>query len=147
MALCDLCGSGNAVTLGLIENSELALCSACSKYSKRTRPLTEKKQIVREEREEYEEQLNPGYAKLMREKREELRLTHSEAAELLQTGVNILKKIENGKLEPDNKLIELVRKSYGLDLTSKQRISISKKELVHSPLTIGHIIKRGAKGL
>ena len=122
---CEVCGRkiyGKPVT-ALIEGAKLTVCNECSKHgtiviekpkqapvplkTKTTATMPLKTQSAGKPLKNVEGstlELVEGFDAKIRQAREKLGLTHEELGKRISEKVSVLKKIETGKMTPDNKL-------------------------------------------
>ena len=120
---CEICGSENATKKAKIEGSELVVCDRCCASGK---PLSEaerhefhrKESHVKEQESRTQElsELKDNYGEIIRRAREAKGMTIEEFASSLSENASWLRKIEQGKLKPDAKLISKLEKNLGIKL-------------------------------
>lgn len=125
---CEICGSGNATKKAVIEGSELVVCNRCCASG---RPLSEaeRHEFPRKEKQGKEShlkeqgshtqelsELKDNYGEIIRRAREAKGMTIEEFANSLFENASWIRKIEQGKLKPDAKLISKLEKNMSIKL-------------------------------
>lgn len=163
---CEVCGheiyskSYNAV----IEGANLTVCGRCVKHgqivqekkTRRTQLPREKSatkflQLKAKSRRppqlpaESTLELVEGFDAKIRSAREKLGLSHEDLGRKTNEKVSVLKKLETGKMAPDNKLARKLERTLGIELlvpVSEEKIP---KEKIPKPrgrgLTLGDLVK------
>lgn len=164
---CEVCGRkicGKPIT-ALIEGAKLTVCNECSKHGiiivekpKQTPPLLKTKTATTTplkapstakllKNVENTLELVEGYDAKIRQAREKIGLTHEELGKRINEKVSVLKKIETGKMTPDNKLAAKLEHTLKIKLlvpASEEKASgttVSKQP--SRELTLGDIVKLG----
>ncbi len=144
MTQCEMCGRNEAELSALIEDVELKVCQHCSKFGqilkKPTFAEAPKKRVVIDGPEII---VVENYAKLIKEKREDLGLMQEDFAKMLNEKLSTFQSIESGHLKPDIKFAEKMKKMFGLILTKeikKADIKIEKSKT--AGFTLGDFIKK-----
>ncbi|MFH1770915.1 MAG: multiprotein bridging factor aMBF1 [archaeon] len=110
---CDMCGSDNDLFKCRIEGGFLNVCKNCSQYGEviekieKPKPVEEEKKPNVAERGEIIQIIIPNYAKIVKNKRENLGLKQKELAEKIAEKESIIHQVESGHMEPP---MELARK-------------------------------------
>src|ERR671913_322302 len=106
-SFCELCG--RSITDGkrsiLIDNTVLNVCMACSKRAKPQRIQLTDDTI-----------LNPEFAKLIREARIKLGLSHEQLGIKMNERAILLRKLETGALKPDERFAKKLERYLGIIL-------------------------------
>lgn len=118
---CDLCGKIDERLLrALIENVELNVCSACSKFGKaldHTKSNAVKEPVRKAgNRDEKIELLADNYAITVKKGRESMGLTQKDFASMISEKESAIHKIEAGILEPQLSLARKLEKVLGVKL-------------------------------
>ena len=123
---CDLCGKVEEnLARALIENVELEVCTACSRFGKiispvkRLSPKEQHKQFqIRAESqiEEKIELLVEDYAEIIKKKRESMGLTQKDFAIKINEKESLIHKIETGAFEPSSVLAKKLEKILGVKI-------------------------------
>lgn len=139
---CELCGKEGNLVIALVEGIQMKVCPNCSKYGK---ILDEVKPIAKKEKkkineEEYVEGIVEDYAKLIKNKREELGLKQEELAKKINERESVIHKIENGSLEPSVKLAKKLERFLKIKLIKEYSVKYKKIGNESKLLTIGDLI-------
>ena len=124
---CDLCGKvDERLNRTLIEDVELTVCSACSKFGKIIAPVKRysskeqhkmlERQKSTQEKEEKVELLVEDYADIIKKKRESMGITQKDFANRLNEKESIIHKLETGAFEPSLALAKKLEKLLGIKL-------------------------------
>ncbi len=146
---CEICGTeikGRPHRIR-IERSELSVCSDCARYGDTLTPTVEMKKArtkMPKRRIVYDvDEIISNYPQVIREARQTRNLTVEELAANIKEKASLIKRIERGKIIPE----ESVRKKLERFLDIKLTTHIEKVGLTHSTpktLTLGDVatIKR-----
>jgi putative transcription factor len=114
---CEVCGRKilGKTQKALIDGAILTVCAECMSLGRRV-PTLERQ--TREEKLPWEEgrELLENYPVIIRNAREKLGLTHEELARRIAERESVLKKLEAGKLRPDDKLINKLQRALKVRL-------------------------------
>jgi putative transcription factor len=157
---CEVCGrriEGNPNKV-IIEGAKLAVCHECSKHgeiyneepkpkamipkTKATRPplrvLTKKAQAPTVDTTL---ELVEDFPAKIRQAREKLGLSHEELGKRINEKVSLLKKIETGKMTPDNRLATMLEHALKIKLI----VSTKEEKVVQAKMakTVGHELTLG----
>jgi putative transcription factor len=139
-----MCGRQEATLSALVEGVELNVCQNCSRYGQILRkPVfaeAPKKKVVIDGPEII---IVENYAKLIKEKREDLGLSQEDFAKILNEKLSTFQNIESGHLKPDIKFAEKMKRMFGLILTKeikKEPIKLDKPKT--ESFTLGDFIKK-----
>ncbi|MGB9853884.1 MAG: multiprotein bridging factor aMBF1 [Candidatus Bathyarchaeales archaeon] len=164
---CEVCGRkiyGKPVT-ALIEGVKLTVCNECAKHGtiviekpKQTPPPLKAKTAVTTplkaqntgkilKNVEKTLELVEGFDAKIRQAREKLGLTHEELGKRISEKVSVLKKIETGKMTPDNKLAAKLEHTLKIKLlvqASEEKASVAAVPKPQSrELTLGDLVQLG----
>ena len=167
---CEVCGHrihGKPYKV-VIEGARMTVCDACSKHGKlvweeepKPKPITLKTKaqpIFKVQSKKPEEppvetsvELVEGFAMKIRQAREKLGLSHEDLGKKLNEKVSLLRKIETGKMTPDNMLsakLERVLKIKFIVPTSQEKgktplATVPKK--MNAERTLGDLIQLSKK--
>ena len=120
MAECEICGSGEAEYIILVEGAKLSVCRECSGSGKLLRgpPKREFKagpgQSPSQARQELE--VAEGYGALISGARRRLGLPMEVLAERMNEKLSFLERVEHEKTLPDEKLCRKLEKELGIKL-------------------------------
>jgi putative transcription factor len=164
---CEVCGRkiyGKPVT-ALIEGAKLTVCNECSKHGttimekpKQAQPPLKTKTVTTIplkaqssgkplKNVENALELAEGFDEKIRQAREKLGLTHEELGRRISEKVSVLKKIETGKMTPDNKLAAKLEHMLKIKLLVPASEEKAQRATVHKPpsreITLGDLVKLG----
>ncbi|TAL52498.1 MAG: TIGR00270 family protein [Nanoarchaeota archaeon] len=106
--LCEICGSRQATSKALVEQTVLSCCEKCAPLGRRIEQATLKISIRHKTtRPEKTEEIVDEYTRLIKEGREKRGLSQIELAGKINEKESVLQKIESGHTKPS---IELARK-------------------------------------
>src|SRR3989338_198992 len=101
---CDMCGRHAELYRTVIEDVELNVCEACSKFGKVLEPISSPKRKQGNndfgKSREKTETLVESFSHLIKSKRESLGLTQKEFAMKINEKKSVVHKIETGDFEP-----------------------------------------------
>lgn len=166
---CEVCGRkihGKSYKV-MIEGARLTVCGKCAKYGtiawEETKPKTavtpriarhpplkiKSKKSLPQRAEESTLELAENFDVKIRRAREKLGLSHEELGRKISEKVSVLKKIETGKMTPDNKLAT----KLGHVLKIKLLVPVSEEKIpqtkipkpVSRELTLGDLIQLNKK--
>jgi uncharacterized protein (TIGR00270 family) len=144
MTTCEMCGRQEAALYALVEGVELHVCQHCAKHGQILKKpifaeMPKKKIII----DDTEIMVVPDYAKLIKEKREDLGLMQEDFAKMLNEKLSTFQSIESGHLKPDLKFAEKMKRMFGLILVKEIKnadIKIEKSKT--AGFTLGDFIKK-----
>jgi len=165
---CEVCGSkihGRPYNV-IIEGAKLTVCSECAKHGKivveEPRPKTpalkprtalppfktqSKKPL--EAKVETTQELVENYDMRIRQAREKLGISHEDLGKKINEKVSVLRKIETGKVKPDNILVTKLEHALKMKLlvpSSDEKIQqIKVPKPVSRELTLGDLIQLNKK--
>jgi len=120
---CEICGRKGAKFLIDIEGSKMKVCEECSKLGKILsieREETEKVKRIKERaalrKEEKEIVIVDDYTEVIKKGREKANLTRKELGALVNEKESFLRRIEEGKTIPTEKLAKKLEKALEIDL-------------------------------
>jgi putative transcription factor len=126
-SFCELCG--RSITDGkrsiLIDNTVLNVCMACSKRGKpyvppshSRKPSSTSFSRAKPQRIQLMDDtiLNPEFAKLIREARTKLGLSHEQLGIKMNERAILLRKLETGALKPDERFAKKLERYLGITL-------------------------------
>lgn len=169
---CEVCGRnirGKPFNV-VIEGAKLLVCSECSKHgtlvsnapSKITegaktslKPSAEKAKPAKvklahktSDKVEISMELAEDFAYKIRQAREKLGLTHEELGKRINEKVSVLKKIESGKMVPDDKLVAKLEHALRIRLMVPVSGDVPKVALPKQPvrgLTLSDLVRLNVK--
>jgi putative transcription factor len=164
---CEVCGRkihGGPIT-AVIEGAKLTVCIECSKHGKiitreeaeltqkpMGRPLTavpvrgQKKKP--EAKVEITQEMVEGHPSKIRQAREKLGLSHEELGKKINEKSSVLRKLETGKMTPNNMLVTKLEHALKIKLLapiSEEKVSPTPKSPSRE-LTLGDLIQLDKKG-
>jgi len=162
---CEVCGRkifGKPYRV-VIEGAKLTVCTECSKHGKiiweedapkqtgitktRMRPSPAQFQIRKAPppKVDTSQEIIQNYDVLIRQAREKLGLTHEDLGKRLNERISLLKKIETGKMTPDNTLATKLEHTLKIKLivpAKEEKVPETKiPKRASQELTLGDIIK------
>lgn len=164
---CEVCGQkirGKPVRV-IIEGAKLTVCNECSKHgtvvweepkqplatpklkAKITKPAVPSKvnEAVKNRGFESTLELVEGFDVKIRQARENMGLTHEELGKKINEKVSVLKKIEVGKMTPDNRLAAKLEHALKIKLlisaTEEKASEVTVSKLPSRELTLGDLFK------
>ncbi len=158
MPLCDLCGKEAKLTKTEIERARLNVCESCARYGQKV--YTEIDFSKPEEKEpsrkaefsrpsfvtsQSEEQIEEGYALIVKMARERMKLTQADLAKAIAEKENTIHHIETSQHEPTMKVAKKLEQFLRVKLIVKnlQKAVSNLKDVDFSEtgLTIGDLLK------
>lgn len=148
---CDMCGKEAELYLVEVEGTKLNVCSKCSKFGtvikkiviKKPKKEKEKKvKIIKLPKKEVIQIIVPGYAEIIKKKRERLGLKQKDFAKMISEKESLLRKTEKGIMEPSIALARKLEKFLKIKLVEEhEEVRGEKKEVKGEELTIGDLAK------
>jgi putative transcription factor len=129
-----------------IEESVLDVCESCLSFGEQImepKPVkTEKKEVdILSPYEEEETFFVENYGKIIIETREKKGLTREEFAEKIKEKESVIKRIENGKMTPDDTLTNKIEKFLEIKLKRPYERKYTERKIKKAELTIGDIVE------
>jgi|SRR3989337_2634883 len=166
---CEVCGrkiheNPNRV---VIEGAKLYACNECAKHGKSTweeppkikfaelskqstsgaaptkGPIQIKKKVIKAKVDTSQE-IVEGYSEIIRQAREKLGLSHEDLGMKINEKESVLRKIETGKISPDNLLVSRLEHTLKIKLlvpVEEERTPQNLPKSASQELTLGDIIK------
>lgn len=166
---CEVCGRkihGKSYKV-MIEKAKLTVCSKCAKHGTiiwekpKNKTFTSKTLVTRKSLKIQSKKPKPqittestlelveNFDTKVRQAREKLGLSHEELGRKISEKVSVLKKIETGKMTPDNKLVTKLEHALKIKLfvpTSQEKIPQTKiSKPASRGLTLGDLIQLNKK--
>jgi len=164
---CEVCGRkiyGKSHRV-MIEGAKLTVCGKCAKLGTiiwdetkpktpmpsakaPTRRLTFKTKKPRQAAVESDLELAEDFDAKIRQARRKLGLSHKELGKKISEKVSVLKKIETGKMTPDNRLATKLEHTLKIKLlvqASEEKMSKANIKPVSHELTLGDLIQLNKK--
>jgi len=162
---CEVCGRRivGSPFKAMIEGAKMLVCNECAKlgsiyWEEKTEPrlksiarrlptpiMPTRKQPTIKVEESID--LIEGFSSRIRQAREKLGLSHEDLGRKISEKVSVLRKIESGKMTPDQKLSEKLQHALKVKLLTEVSVPKvpSKALAVPRPLTLGDIAKLKSK--
>lgn len=145
---CDMCGSDENLFKCKIEGGFLNVCNKCSQYGEvihkieKPKPVEEEKSSKTVERGEIIQIIIPNYAKVVKNKREQLGLKQKELAKKIAEKESVIHQIESNHMEPPMELARKLERFLKVRLVAQyeEKGASTKTEETQS-MTIGDLIK------
>jgi len=129
MSSCELCGNdSDSLKKAKIEGATLKVCNSCAdlgetvKTKSKKRKKKKKKSRTRRKKRDTKTLAN-NYGNLVKQAREDEKLSIKEVAESMNEKESVIKKIENQELKPDKSLASKLSKEFGIDLYVNPKVS------------------------
>jgi len=166
---CEVCGRKihSSPIRALIEGAKLTVCVKCSKHGKiiweedpalrgetPKRTLTPislrtQKRKTTESTVEITQELIEGYDSKIRQAREKLGISHEELGKKISEKESVLRKIETGKMAPNNILVTKLEHALKIKLlvpVSEEKIKPESPKPPNRELTLGDLMNLNNKG-
>jgi putative transcription factor len=165
---CEVCGRtivGKSYNV-IIEGAKLMVCSECAKLGKvyyeeprprtasprvrtKSRPVRVQAKRIQTPTLNSDSELIENYALKIRQAREKLSFSHEELGKRINEKVSLLRKIETGKMKPNNRLattLEHVLKVKLIVQAKEEKVSQTKMaKIAGHELTLGDLVELGKK--
>ena len=140
---CELCGREGELVSALVENIKLDICSNCKKYGKVLEVKDEfKPKFYNAPKNQILEDVVLDFGGLIKNKREEMRLSQIDLALKLNEKEGLISKIENGSIKPNLELAKKIGKFLDLNLITQEKISGFSAKSNLKEATIGDFLKK-----
>jgi putative transcription factor len=125
MSYCELCGrQATEKKMVIVDGTVFNVCAACSKHGKPYVPAqvpARKKKLAAIKQQKKigfsdETMLVPDFAKLIRETRMKMGMTHEQLGMKMNEKAQLLRKFETGTLKPDELLAKKLERYLGIKL-------------------------------
>jgi putative transcription factor len=169
---CEVCGRKirEAPTRVVIEGAKLTVCTECSKHGKvaweepakptptipkqgipsqtmpNRAPIQIKKKIITA-RVDTSQEVIADYAEVIREAREKLGISTEDLGKKINEKESVLKKIETGKMAPNDQLISKLEHTLKIKLlvpVAEEKVSLPKSH--NQEMTLGDLMDMSKKG-
>ena len=162
---CEVCGHkihGSPIR-AVIEGAKLTVCNECSKHGKIIHeepalrqgspgklfaPIPVKRQTPKATVDTTQE-IVEGYHSKIRQARERLGFSHEELGKKINEKASVLKKIETGKMTPNNQLVTKLEHILKIKLLVPVAEEKSQQQVAKTPngeLTLGDLMQLDKKG-
>jgi putative transcription factor len=163
MPTCEACGHkihGNPIR-AIIEGAKLTVCSECAKHGKIIREEPTLKQAPRKpwapipvkkktaSTVNITQEVVEDYDSKIRQARESLRLSHEELGKKISEKASVLRKIETGKMTPNNMLATRLEHALKIKLlvpVAEEKITQKIPKSPDRELTLGDLMQLNKKG-
>ncbi|MCW4044453.1 MAG: multiprotein bridging factor aMBF1 [Candidatus Bathyarchaeota archaeon] len=162
---CEVCGRkihGSPIR-SVIEGAKLTVCIECSKHGKIIYDeATPKQQLARKplapipaKRQtpkatvDTSREIVEGYDAKIRQAREKLGLSHEELGKKINEKASVLRKLETGKMTPNNQLVTKLEHTLKIKLlvpVAEEKTTSQIPKAQNRELTLGDLIELGKKG-
>lgn len=155
----------------VIEGAKLTVCTECSKHGKATweepvktklnlpiqattmqgpvhGPIQIKKKVI-QAKVDTSQEMTEGYGEIIRQAREKLGLSVEDLGMKINEKASVLRKIELGKISPDNLLVSKLERTMKiklLSLVSEEKTPQNIPKTVSRELTLGDLMPAKQKG-
>jgi putative transcription factor len=161
---CEVCGRkihGSPIR-AVIEGAKLTVCSECSKHGKiiREEPTLKQgpprkplasipvKKKTATATVDITQEIVEGYNSKIRQAREKLGISHEELGKKINEKASVLRKLETGKMKPNNMLVTKLEHALKIKLL----VPVSEEKIAEIPksqnreLTLGDLMQLNKKG-
>ena len=146
MSECNLCGQEfNQLNKAEVEGTVIDVCNNCLRFGRKIEVPQQiykiQKKIDFRTLEQEDILLTSGYGEKMRKARESLGLSRVQLAEKMKEKESVIKRLEEEKIEPNEKLMKRIEKLLGVNLSEKYQEMKMTRSKDKGKLTVGDIIK------
>ena len=146
MPECNLCGQNFAqLNKAEVEGTVIDVCNSCLRFGRKIEIPQQtykiKRKIEFKSLEQEDLMIVSGYGEKMREARESLGLSRMQLAEKMKEKESIIKRLEEERMEPDEKLMKRIEKLLGINLKEKYQEMKTARTREKTKLTVGDIVK------
>ncbi|MEK6947654.1 MAG: multiprotein-bridging factor 1 family protein [Nanoarchaeota archaeon] len=147
MANCELCGkTSEKLFTSLIESVSMSVCDNCKNFGTliQEKSFTNQRRTFSQAYDDTGEYVDDRYNLLIKNKREQLKLTQEELSIKLQEKISLISKIERADIRPTIELAKKFENLLGIRLISKRGIAEKQvpNEKYTGSLTIGDLLKK-----
>lgn len=142
---CELCGREvENLKKVKIESTVLEVCDSCAKAGKtvKTKKSSKNKSKKSKKNKKPDKYLVADFGELIKGKREEKDLKIEDLASQINEKASVVRRLEQGKLKPDENLAKKLNKNLGIELYregKKQSYQTTKKSKSEKELTMGDV--------
>ena len=145
MPECNLCGQEfMQLNKAEVEGTIVDVCNGCLRFGRKIElPQTSykvQKKIDFKSLEEEDLLLVSGYGEKMRKARESMGWTRVDLASKMKEKKSVIKRLEEEKMEPNEKLMKRVEKLLGISLSEKYQEVKTGRTKEKTKLTVGDIV-------
>ena len=141
---CELCGKKGEMYRAVVEDSQMTVCNACSKYGHVTgkvRQVVEVKKKPKQVKEESVEVIVSNFGELLRKKREQTGMSQKEFARKIAEKESILHKMETGSLVPTMETARKLERMLRLKLVEEITEEVSgERKKDNQVMTLGDFV-------
>ena len=146
MPECNLCGQNFAqLNKAEVEGTVIDVCNSCLRFGRKIEIPQQtykiKRKIEFKSLEQEDLMIVSGYGEKMREARESLGLSRMQLAEKMKEKESIIKRLEEERMEPDEKLMKRIEKLLGINLKEKYQEMKTSRAREKTKLTVGDVVK------
>ena len=128
MASCQLCGRDvDSLKKAKIEGATLKVCDSCADMGETVETKSKKKKRKKKKKrtssKRSSEVLTSNYGEMIKNAREEEKLSIKEVADSLNEKESVIKKIEGEDLKPEKSLASKLEKKFGIELYVNPSVS------------------------
>lgn len=142
---CELCGKKGEMYRAVVEDSQMTVCNACSKYGHVTgkvRQVVEVRKKPKQVKEEKIEVVVSNFGELLRKKREQAGMNQKDFARKIAEKESILHKMETGSLVPTMETARKLERMLRLKLVEEiNEESSGDRKKDNSVMTLGDFVK------
>lgn len=146
---CEICGKRSASAIVLIDGAELAVCKTCAHFGKVLHTFGPEytKTTATVKTALGTEEIVDDYAKIIKKRREELRIPLSVIAERINERLSYLEKVEHGSLIPSVAVARKLEKELGIKLLEDvhEEVAPLKPSTTFQPPTLADILEKSKK--
>lgn len=145
MAECNLCGQDfKELNKAEVEGTIIDVCNNCLKFGRKVEVPQQTYKINRKVEFKSLEQedltIVSGYGERMKKARESIGLTRIELASKMKEKQSVIKRLEEEKMEPDEKLMKRIEKILKISLSEQYKEAKMSRSGKKENLTVGDVI-------
>lgn len=145
MSECNLCGQEfSQLNKAEVEGTIIDVCNSCLRFGRKIEIPQQTYKIQRKidfkSLEQEDLTIVSGYGEKMRKARESLGMSRVQLAEKMKEKKSIIKRLEEEKMEPDEKLMKRIEKLLGVNLSEKYQERKMPRTREKTKLTVGDIV-------
>jgi putative transcription factor len=145
MAECNLCGQDfRELNKAEVEGTVVDVCNNCLRFGRKidvpNQTYKIRKKISFKNLEEEDLLLVSGYGEKMKKARESLGFTRVQLATKMKEKESVIRRLEEEKMEPDERLLKRIEKLLGIGLTEQYQEMKRTRTKDKNKLTVGDII-------
>jgi len=145
MPECNLCGQEfNQLNKAEVEGTIIDVCNSCLRFGRKIdlpqQTYRMQKKIDFKSLEEEDLLIASGYGEKMRKARESLGWTRIQLATKIKEKESVIRRLEEEKMEPDEKLMRRIEKLLGINLKEKYQEMKTSRAREKTKLTVGDVV-------